>query len=223
MVNLAQLSKQLESPQLKDRLLALVALRDVAPAEAFPLLKKALADESLQIRSMAVFGLGVKPTPECLPLLVNLLQSDPDYGIRADAAGALGYLQDERAVEPLIHALYEDTEWLVRFSAAVSLGNLGDARAYDVLMQALDAPEPVVQQAVIAALGEIGAVAAVDRLLTFVQSEDWLVRQRLAEALGNLPGPKTRAALQYLAKDNYPQVRAAAAHSLSRLGDKNHS
>lgn len=42
MVNLAQLSEQLESPQLKDRLLALVALREVAPVDAFPLLKKAL-------------------------------------------------------------------------------------------------------------------------------------------------------------------------------------
>jgi len=52
-----------------------------------------------------------------------------------------------------------------------------------------------------------------------VQSEDWLVRQRLAEALGNLPSPKTRAALQYLAKDNHPQVRTAANYSLSRLGD----
>lgn len=220
MVNLAHLSEQLESPQLKDRLLALVALREVAPADAFPLLKKALNDESLQIRSMAVFGLGVKPTPEGLPLLVHLLQHDPDYGIRADAAGALGYLGDERAVEPLIHALYEDTEWLVRFSAAVSLGNLGDSRAYDVLMQALAAPEPVIQQAVIAALGEIGAVAAVEKLLTFVQSEDWLVRQRLAEALGNLPSPKTKAALQYLAKDNHPQVRAAANYSLSRLAEQ---
>ena len=123
-LNLENIAHQLDSENLRDRLLALVSLRDVPPEDAVPLIKKVLNDESLQVRSMAVFALGIKPTEECYPLLVNLLETDPDYGVRADAAGALGYLGDIRAFEPLVRAFYEDTDWLVRFSAAVSLGNL---------------------------------------------------------------------------------------------------
>ncbi|MGB3536063.1 MAG: HEAT repeat domain-containing protein [Microcoleaceae cyanobacterium] len=216
-LSLEQISAKLDSPNSADRLVALASLRPFSPDDAIPLIKKVLDDENLQVRSMAVFALGVKPTEECFPILVKLLEADPDYGIRADAAGALGYLEDIRAFEPLVRAFYEDTVWLVRFSAAVSLGNLKDIRAHDVLMKALDSEDIVMQQGAIAALGEIRDVEAVDKMLRFAQSEDWLVRQRLAEALGYLPTSKTVAALNYLSKDSHPQVAAAANISLDRL------
>lgn len=216
-LSLEQIAVQLESQNSKDRMLALASLRHVAAEDAVPLIKKVLNDDNLQVRSMAIFALGVKPTPDCYPILVRVLESDPDYGIRADAAGALGYLEDPRAFEPLSRAFYEDTDWLVRFSAAVSLGNLKDPRAHDVLVQALDSQEVVLHQAAIAALGEIGDLEAIDQILRFAQAEDWLVRQRLAEALGNLPSPKSQAALQYLAKDSHPNVSAAARVALKHL------
>lgn len=215
--SLATIAEQLESPNSRDRLLALASLRDVSDAEAVPLIKKVLNDDLLQIRSMAVFALGIKQTEECYPLLVQILEMDPDYGIRANAAGALGYLEDHRAFEPLCRAFYEDTEWLVRFSAAVSLGNLKDQRAKQVLLQALDSKEEVMQQAAIAAIGEVGIGEAVPQLLTFVSSPDWLVRQRLAEALGNLPGEQSVSALRFLTKDDHPQVSQAAQLALERL------
>ncbi len=112
--NLEQLSTQLESPNSRDRLLALTSLREVPAVEAVPLIKKVLYDQHLPVRSMALFALGVKHTEECYPILLKVLQTDPDYGIRAAAAGALGYLEDQRAFEPLVHAFYEDTSWLVR-------------------------------------------------------------------------------------------------------------
>ena len=217
MPDLEKIASQLESPDSKDRLLALTSLREVAPEDAVPLIKKVLNDEILPVRSMAVFALGVKPTAECFPILTNLLESDEDYGIRADAAGALGYLNDIRAFEPLTRAFYEDTNWLVRFSAAVSLGNLQDIRAKELLMEALDSDEVILQQAAIAALGEIRATDAVGKILTFAASEDWLVRQRIAEALGNLDTEKSRSALRFLAKDLHPQVKEAAEISLQRL------
>lgn len=215
-VNLEELTRQLESPNSRDRLLALVALKDVDSIEALPLIKKVLHDESIQIRGMAVFALGIKASAECYPLLLNVLENDSDYSVRAAAAGALGYLEDARAVEPLLRVFYEETDWLVRFSAAVALGNLKDDRAKSALLQALDGDEVVLHQAAIAALGEIGDITAIDAILRFADSDDWLVRQRLAEALGNLPGPKSHSALQYLAKDSNPQVSSAAVLSLER-------
>jgi HEAT repeat protein len=214
---LQELATQLESTNLRDRMVALASLRDVPAIDAIPLIKKVLDDESMQLRSMAVFALGIKATEESYPILINLLENDPDYGIRADAAGALGYLEDNRAFESLVRAFYEDTDWLVRFSAAVSLGNLKDLRAFDVLIKALESPEVVLQQAAIAALGEIQAIDAIPHILNFAQSEDWLVRQRLAEALGNLPTEKSISALNYLAKDHHPHVSHSAQLSLDRL------
>jgi HEAT repeat protein len=216
-MSLDEINKQLDSANLRDRMVALAALRNFPAESVLPSIEKVLNDESLQLRSMAIFALGVKVTPKSYSILIDILANDPDYGIRADAAGALGYLEDIRAFEGLVRAFYEDTDWLVRFSAAVSLGNLKDPRATDVLIKALDSPEVVLQQAAIAALGEIKAVSAIDRLLTFVEAEDWLVRQRLAEALGQLPTPKSIAALKYLTKDSHAHVSAAATICLQRL------
>ncbi|AFY74501.1 HEAT-like repeat protein [Synechococcus sp. PCC 7502] len=216
-LNLETVSEQLQSPNSRDRLLALVSLRHAEPELAVPLILKVINDENLQIRSMAVFALGLKQTDACLPALLEILETETDYGIRADAAGALGYLKDIRAFEPLQRVFYEDTEWLVRFSAAVSLGNLGDPRAHDVLIQALDAQETVVNQGAIAALGEIGDPRCVEHILKFVENEDWLTRQRLAEALGNLPHPKSLPALNYLSKDSNSNVASSAIFSRDRL------
>lgn len=213
-VDLAEVAVKLESDRPADRMLALVQLREVPDADAVPLILKVIDDKHQQVRSWAVFALGVKKAESSLPVLLRILASDEDYGVRADAAGALGYLGDVRAFEPLVRAFYEDVEWLVRFSAAVSLGNLGDPRAFDVLLEALDAPETLVQQAAIAALGEIGDLRAVEPILNFAQADDWLVRQRLAQALGNLPTEKSRKALEYLAKDPHDSVAAAALDSL---------
>lgn len=218
MVNLQEISDRLESTNSKDRLLALASLREVDAEDAVPLIKKVLDDEVLPVRSMAVFALGVKKTEECYPILVKLLETDPDYGIRADAAGALGYLNDIRAFDALVRAFYEDTEWLVRFSAAVSLGNLGDIRAKQVLLAALRSGETVLQQAAISALGEIKAEDCVEDVLNFAQSDDWLIRQRLAECLGNFDTEKSVSALRYLAKDAHMQVVQAANYSLQKLG-----
>jgi HEAT repeat protein len=217
-MSLAQIAQQLESLQVKERKLALAALRTVSPTDAVPLIKRVLADPDQQVRSMAVYALGARPTAECLGLLLDVLVQDEDYGVRADAAGALGYLADQQAVEPLMRAFAQDPDWLVRFSAVVSLGNLGDVRAVPTLLRALDCPETVIQQSAIAALGEVGAVETIERILRFVTAPDWLVRQRLAEALGNLPSEKSRSALRYLSRDSHPNVAAAAQLALGSDG-----
>lgn len=207
----------LDSENSRDRLLSLAALKYVPAPQAVPLILKLIKDTNIQIRSMAVFSLGLKATEDCFPILANILETETDYGVRADAAGALGYLGDPRAFEPLMRAFYEDVEWLVRFSAAVSLGNLADPRAYEALISALKSKEGILHQAAISALGEVGDLRCIPHILEFVQAEDWLTRQRLAEALGHLPSPKSLAALNYLAQDPHPQVSTAARISRDRL------
>ena len=76
--SLEQLTAQLESDNLRDRMVALANLREVPAVDAVPLIKKVLTDKNLQLRSMAVFALGIKQTEECYPILVRSLESDPD-------------------------------------------------------------------------------------------------------------------------------------------------
>jgi HEAT repeat protein len=221
-LSLEQIASQLKSPLARDRMLALAELQkeSMSAEAAFPLIREALTDSNIKVRSMAVFALGVKPTAENLALLLPILASDEDYNIRAMAAGALGYLEDRRALEPLRRAFYEDTNWLVQFSAAVSLGNLKDIAAKSVLLEALKSEHVILQQAAVMALAEIGAIDAVDQILQFADAEDWLLRQRLAEALGSLPCEKSLSALRFLQKDSHAQVAQAARLSLERC-DRN--
>ncbi|MEO1147976.1 MAG: HEAT repeat domain-containing protein [Cyanobacteria bacterium J06638_22] len=219
--DLEKIATRLQSPDVKERVLAMIELqKDSVPApSALPLVKQALADRNVQIRGMAVFTLGIKPNPENLPLLVQVLETDGDHNMRAIAAGALGYQENRQALESLRHAFYEDTHWLVQFSAAIALGNLKDKQAQAVLLEALDSKNPLVQQAAIMALGEIGATAAIDRLVAFVDADDWMLRKHLAEALGNLPSPQSQRALMTLAHDAKAQVAEAANLSLQRVAN----
>ncbi|MFM7326966.1 MAG: HEAT repeat domain-containing protein, partial [Nodosilinea sp.] len=105
-VDFEHIAAQLKSQDSKDRMLALASLRHVPAAQAAPLIREMIHDSNLQIRSMAVFALGLKPDDQSLDILVNLLSTDPDYSIRADAAGALGYLEDSRAFGSLVRAFY---------------------------------------------------------------------------------------------------------------------
>lgn len=217
-----QLAAQLDSPNVKERVLAMIALQksEMSAQAALPLVKQALTDSNVQVRGMAAFSLGIKPTTESLPMLVEILQVDADYNMRAIAAGALGYLEDKRALEPLRHAFYEDTQWLVQFSAAVALGNIKDHQATAVLVEALNSPTVLLQEAAVCALGEIGAIDTLAQLLPFAQAQDWMLRKRLAEALGNLPDPRSLAALKTLAADTNTQVAEAAQRSQQRLGTR---
>jgi HEAT repeat protein len=217
--NLEHISAQLQSSQVKDRVLAMIELqKETMPVEnALPLIKQALLDGNIQVRGMAAFSLGIKPSPENLEILVQILDTDSDHNMRAIAAGALGYLADQRALTSLRHAFYEDTHWLVQFSAAVALGNLQGSQAKAVLLEALDSPNTLLQEAGIMALGEIGAIDVLERLLPFAHSKDWMIRRHLAEALGNFDDVRSQTTLKALEKDSNPQVVEAAQRSLSRL------
>ena len=89
-MNIQELAAKIQSPNSRDRLLALASLRDLPDEEAAPFILQLVNDKNLQVRSMAVFALGIKPNPQSFPTLVKILESEPDYGIRADAAGGHG-------------------------------------------------------------------------------------------------------------------------------------
>ncbi len=217
--SLEHIGTLLQSPDDKDRVLGMIELqKETMPIEtALPLIKRALADKNVQVRGMAAFSLGIKPSPVNLDMLVQILDTYSDHTMRAIAAGALGYLKDKQALPSLRHGFYEDIHWLVQFSDAVGLGNLWDHRAKAVLLEALDSTNALLQEAGIMALGEIGAIDVLDCLLPFAQPKDWIIRKHLAEGLGNLGEVRSQTALKTLGSDSNPHVAEALQQSLQHL------
>ncbi|WP_287127750.1 HEAT repeat domain-containing protein [Candidatus Cyanaurora vandensis] len=214
---------QLQDPDFKRRVQALLTLRNATPEEVAPLAAVTIRDEHVQMRSYTCMLLGKKPSETAFTLLIQALQADLDQGVRADAAGALGALQDPRAWEYLARAYYEDTEWIVQYSALVSLGNLADPRAYDLFVTALQSKNELMEQAAIGALGEVGQARAIPWLLPYIESSDWLVRLKVAIALAEIAKAssdpetaKAREALRYLAQDPHPQIAAVVKDLLER-------
>lgn len=207
---------QLQDSDFRQRVRALLSLRDASPETVAPLAEISIRDTHVQMRSYTCMLLGKKPSETAYQLLIEALQSDQDQGVRADAAGALGALKDVRAWEYLMRAYYEDTEWIVRYSALVSLGNLADPRTYDVFVAALTSDNELLQQAALGALGELRQEQAVPLLLPFVNHADWMMRQKTAIALSQIRSLKSIEALRYLAKDPVAAVADTAEAGLAQ-------
>lgn len=79
------------------------------------------------IRNEGAFILGQLGTPErpfreeSTPVLINLLENDPDDSVRAAAAAALGHLGNSLAIPPLIRSA-ADNSAEIRFNTAFALG-----------------------------------------------------------------------------------------------------
>ena len=52
--SLQEITNQLESSSLRDRMVALASLRDIPAEDAVPLIKKVLDDESLQLQRFII-------------------------------------------------------------------------------------------------------------------------------------------------------------------------
>jgi HEAT repeat protein len=100
---------------------ALAGLREVAPAQAVPLLLLGLQQSTFMIRSLACAGLGQKRTEAGWDALVEALQGDDDANVRAEAANALASFGVERAWPLLSTAFAANTQWLVRCSILSAL------------------------------------------------------------------------------------------------------
>ncbi|MGG4035704.1 conserved virulence factor C family protein [Paenibacillus cisolokensis] len=133
----AEIAERLESPDWRVRY---AALERMSPEpEHLPLLAKALADDNVSVRRLAVVYLGDLRIPEALPHLFKALR-DPSASVRRTAGDTLSDLGDPAAIGPMIEAL-RDKNKLVRWRAARFLYEAGDETALDALREAAQDPE----------------------------------------------------------------------------------
>ncbi|MFZ9753145.1 MAG: HEAT repeat domain-containing protein [Cyanobium sp.] len=100
---------------------ALAGLREVAEAQATPLLLLGLEQSTFMIRSLACAGLGVKRSEAGWQALERCLSRDEDANVRAEAANALASYGVERSWPLLRAAFAGDGQWLVRCSILSAL------------------------------------------------------------------------------------------------------
>ena len=127
-----ELAAALDAPDWQTRYAALE--RTQPEPGMLPLLAKALRDDNVSVRRLAVVYLGDLRSPEALPLLIEALR-DRSPAVRRTAGDTLNDLGDTAAMPAMIEAL-KDPNKLVRWRAARFLYEIGDESALDALREA---------------------------------------------------------------------------------------
>ncbi|WP_026694900.1 conserved virulence factor C family protein [Peribacillus kribbensis] len=128
----------LNDPEWENRYRALEQMDD-PQTEDIPLLKKALQDEKVSIRRLAVVYLGMIESREVLPALYEALK-DKAVTVRRTAGDCLSDLGFPEAMEEMAGAL-KDKNKLVRWRAAMFLYETGDESVLPALKEAEHDPE----------------------------------------------------------------------------------
>ncbi|MGM0839782.1 MAG: conserved virulence factor C family protein [Bacillota bacterium] len=127
-----------EAPDWQTRYQKLDAMEDPTLND-LPLLEKALEDEKVSIRRLAVVYLGMIEDEKVLPLLYRGLR-DKSVTVRRTAGDCLSDLGFAKATPEMIQAL-KDKSKLVRWRAAMFLYEVGDESALPGLREVENDPE----------------------------------------------------------------------------------
>jgi HEAT repeat protein len=207
----------LSSEEFSDRIQGINALRELAAADAFPLLIPVLTDTNVRVRYAAVSllaSVGQVDLPQSLELLRAGLK-DPEMDVVAAAADAIAGLRLHDGYPELRELYQENTDWIVRFSIVSALGELGDPRGFEVLEHAIASKDVLLVPAAIGALGELGDPRAIPLIVPYATDADWQVRHRVLQALLRFNTPETKAALQILAQDTEGRIAEQAQQALA--------
>jgi HEAT repeat protein len=141
--------------------------------------------------------------PDGVPLLLELLESDPDGEVRGSAAAALGHQGLPSTILALCRAALDSSEQ-VRFDVAAALGCFGE--------WSWDDPEAAIHQDQVC-----------QTLLRLMDDPDDDVRDWATFSMhqGGHDTPEVRARFWKALDDPYPEVRGEASEGLARLGDPN--
>jgi HEAT repeat protein len=186
------------------------ALANVRDAAAVDALRGALADGDRQVRDAAVRALAAIATPEAVAALVEGLHAGDREMKAAIAAGLASFDWAPRdAVQRAVHATIRG-----RFADAEAEG----PAAVPPLVAALADRDPDRRLGAVAALGRLGVAAAAVPIAALFRDADPRVRDAAADALAAI-GPDAADTILEALRDRANTVRAAAARSLSALGE----
>jgi len=217
-VNIAEIKSLINSSDSQERLRAIVALRNIEPEVATPLLLSRKDDPIFMVRSFVAMGLGRKQSEAAYEVLLKMLASDPDHNVRAEASNSAA-LYGPQSVPHLLSAFRQDENWLVRRSILAAMSDLPDRDAlWEMCQTSLAGQDVGLREAAIGSLSLLAGTpheaTALDELLALVGDPGWNIRYRVALALRHFPQEQARSALQYLGKDEDRRVAGATLEAL---------
>ncbi len=169
----------------------------IGSRRAIPFLRQLTGRGNPFVRREAVTALGQTGDGGLIPLLSNILQSDPETEVRASAAKSLGNFRDTTAVQPLVRAL-RDTSAEVRRHALASLHYLWTADAERAAIDCLQDPDETVRFIAAQMMGTHRTGKARDALCIALHDTSLWVRTEAARSLGLLGDSTTVENLEAL-------------------------
>lgn len=200
-----------------ERRMSVEALASADDPRAVGALLAALADESSEVREVAVSSL-FKQGKSVAPRLLDALRHD-DPRIRKGACQTLGFLNDPTTAPPLIDRL-TDPSADVRAAAAWSLGRIRNDQSISFLLVALDDDNASVRKEAAWSLGELKSPATVTPLARALKDESSQVRSAAASALSEMADRTAVPSLCDALSDPDYRTRQQAARALGTLGDR---
>lgn len=198
---------------------AIEALVHVAPREAIPEFRKAIAADSPLVRFAGCVAVGKVKDAGALAAARAAL-ADPDTRVRLAAAFACVRLGDGNRAALLVATLNDSPDENLRSDAAYLIGQVGEPKALRRLKLAESREKSNrVQVHLWAAMAALGDNAALNSLLNAAQG-DAESRVIALQSLVELRKPKARDALAYrMSKmENYLEARLIAARGLGAIG-----
>ncbi len=143
----------------------LTSIKNLADMETespyvFRSLLDAIGDPVPEVRRYACIGLQRYPGPEAIDIIVKILQSDQDSGIRALAADSLSRMEDAKAFMALVTALRREASEDVKLAVVRALGKRRGWQTEAILVESLQTADwenmPVFVWACVRSIGQVG-------------------------------------------------------------------
>lgn len=194
-------------------------------------LRIAITDSDAQVRQAAVTGLWEEVSTDLVGPIVQLLQNDPDEGVRAAAATCLGgYILagelDEldaslamRAEQALLAVLSNEQEPIeVRRRALESIAYSGEAGVRQLIEDGYYDSDESMRISAVFAMGRSADVRWRALVRAELQSPSAAMRAEAALASGELGAKSAAEDVSALLQDADERVRMAAITALGRIG-----
>lgn len=189
-----------------------------------------ISDEDPIVRRLAVQILWEFDSYDLIPLFLQLLESDPDPGVRAAAASGLGqfvYLSEldqlprEKSTDledHLLGSILEDRSEKVRSRALESFSYSGRPEVPELIETAFVSNDHELMASALLAMGRSMDSRWEKTVLSMMNSKMPALRAEAARAAGELQCKEAISSLVELSEDSEEIVRSAAIWSLSEIG-----
>ena len=190
-----------------------------------------LDDDSPEVRKASLDGLWDSERVALIGPIIDLMEGDPDAGVRVLAAATLGHYVllgewrqiPERSVDPIVESLLNQiesthTKELVRYAALESVAASGNPRVESLIHEAYDSADLTAQKSALFAMGRSADTRWINTVIDEMSSPMVELRVEAARAAGEIGHRSAIPELIELTSDEDLEVRLVAISALGRIG-----